>query len=555
MIPRRKLKSRTAVELTEEAVHLLRTSPIGILGQYYIGTLPFTLFLLYFWADMSRSAFAGDHCVAASLALALLFIWMKSWHALFAQKIGARIRNIPAPVFSFRRFARIAATQGMIQATGLFILPLSLILAIPFGWAYAFYQNVSALGAGESAARSLIRQTWSQMLFWPAQNHALLLMISAFGAVVFLNIAVTFLILPQMLNKFMGIETVFSMSGWKSALNTTFLVIAGSITYLCIDPLIKTVYALRCFYGTSMTSGEDLKADLRRFASHGKPILIFFLIMGSIAFFPPVGAASNGPSSREARIGVSPQDLDYAIGEVLGRKEFTWRMPREGIKEKEPLKNGLIYSFIKWTGKTLGNVIKTVDRWMETLFDWLKKLFPDRERKKEGPSGENWMNSIRIFLYVLLSFLIGILILILLKTLKGRRKRRKAIIEAPAVTALPDLQKDHVKADDLPPNRWLVLARQMMAEGSLQLALRAFYLAILSHLADQGVLTIEGYKSNRDYEMELRRRAHEHGDLISTFSVSIEVFDRSWYGMHEVTGEVLSHFIRHQERIMAFVSK
>ena len=43
--------------------------------------------------------------------------------------------------------------------------------------------------------------------------------------------------------------------------------------------------------------------------------------------------------------------------------------------------------------------------------------------------------------------------------------------------------------------------------------MRALYLATLAHLADREMITIESYKSNREYEDELKRRAHEHGEL------------------------------------------
>ena len=82
-------KTKGAMEIIEEAVYVLRRNPLSLLAGYYIGTLPFITALLYFWADMSRSAFAEDYCSPASLGLALLFIWMKCWHAVFCQKLTA----------------------------------------------------------------------------------------------------------------------------------------------------------------------------------------------------------------------------------------------------------------------------------------------------------------------------------------------------------------------------------------------------------------------------------------------------------------------------------
>ncbi|MBI5063199.1 MAG: hypothetical protein HZB87_06985 [Desulfatitalea sp.] len=70
-----------ALGLVERAVHLLRKEG-GALADYYIGTLPFILALLFFWSDMSRNPYAELYCAPAAGGLALLFVWMKLWHAV-----------------------------------------------------------------------------------------------------------------------------------------------------------------------------------------------------------------------------------------------------------------------------------------------------------------------------------------------------------------------------------------------------------------------------------------------------------------------------------------
>src|SRR5438094_561854 len=73
-----------AFELIEQAFHLLRLAPASILAGYYLGTAPFVLCALFFWSDMSRSAFAEQRLAGGALGLALLFFWMKTWQAIFA---------------------------------------------------------------------------------------------------------------------------------------------------------------------------------------------------------------------------------------------------------------------------------------------------------------------------------------------------------------------------------------------------------------------------------------------------------------------------------------
>jgi len=275
----KKGQGRTAIELLEEAVHLLRISPFAALGRYYIGTLPFILALLYFWADMSRGAFASNRLIPSSFTLALLFIWMKSWHTIFAQFMRARINITPASGLSLGQFLRLAETQSLVQVTGLILIPLSLLFSLT-GWFYAFYQNYSILDNGQGKIKDLLNRSWMQSKLWPGQNHALLLIMSLLGIFVFLNIAICLYLLPQLLNSILGIETLFTMSGQLSLLNTTYLAITLGITFLCLDPLLKTAYILRCFYGESLSSGEDLKADLKKMIPYKIIIPALTLLLG-----------------------------------------------------------------------------------------------------------------------------------------------------------------------------------------------------------------------------------------------------------------------------------
>src|SRR4051812_26398877 len=88
---RKRTSAKGALELLEEAVHLLRLAPLSTLLCYYIGALPFVLGFLFFWADMSRSAFALQHCGRAAFGLVLLFIWMKTWQTIFATGLSQQI--------------------------------------------------------------------------------------------------------------------------------------------------------------------------------------------------------------------------------------------------------------------------------------------------------------------------------------------------------------------------------------------------------------------------------------------------------------------------------
>ena len=89
-----KRPAKSAVELYEQAVFLLRRAPASTLAAYYAGSIPFVLGFLFFWADMSQSAFAYDHCAPAALAVALLFLWMMYWQALFVRRLHAELSGV-----------------------------------------------------------------------------------------------------------------------------------------------------------------------------------------------------------------------------------------------------------------------------------------------------------------------------------------------------------------------------------------------------------------------------------------------------------------------------
>jgi hypothetical protein len=512
-----------------------------LLFSYYIGTLPFILGLFYFWADMSRSADAQSYHAVASLGVALLYIWMKCWHVVFAARVKMNISGQPLPQWSFQRLLSLVSTQTLIHATAFFILPLAALLAIPFGWCYAFYQNITAEGITElSDLKALCKKAWFQARLWPRQNHMLLSIFFMFGIIVFLNIASAIYILPHLLKKYLGIESMFTLSG-AHVINTTFWVVTIGISYLCMNPLVKTVYVLRCFYGGALKSGDDLKTELKGLMSGKAGVVVGIL-------FAALWIANPTPSVATETGFVSPEALDRSIDEVMAQREFTWRMPREIAVENEKPPQGPIASVMAWIINKLGKGLKAVINWIDKLINWLIDLMPTADKPVASPD-KNWIASVRVAVIVLLIGLLCALGYILRRSWM-RRQAARAEIAATAVESTPDLEDESTTADDLPANRWLELARELTEKGSLRQAIRAFYLAILADLAAHELITIEKFKSNREYEMELRRRAHQKEGLLNVFSESREVFERVWYGMYRINRPDLDHYAAIQKRLM-----
>jgi hypothetical protein len=629
--------------LLEEAVHLLRLSPWSVLGAYYLGSLPFVLGLLYFWADMSRGSAAYEHCAPAAFGVSVLFLWMKTWQAIFARRLNARITGRSVATMTLSGFCQAALNQSILQPSGLFLLPLSLLFVLPFGWFYAFYQNITAFGAEGVAPKHVFQRAARQAQLWPKQNHFLLAALLLFGVIVFLDVAIGLATVPSLLKMWFGIETVFTRSPW-GLFNTTFVATVGALTYLCLDPLVKAAYLLRCFYGESLHTGEDLRAELRQFVPGARaaalvllPVLLLVKTMAgqpgeridgiliptpdrspgvsaggrahpelnlhafsssprdagvgrgprrgvALHNVPPlpgpllhpmeergslryrlrqvaVGtdqASSQIPNSelRAPNSGIAPPDLDRSIEQVLSRREFNWRLPREKPADDDAkgffaaFMDGLIETLRSWV-KAIGRAVKAVARWIADAFDWLReKIFGKSARAQEvGAAGKDWIVSLQGLMLVLLILAACAVAILFYRTWRRRGTRQE--IASEAVAPVPDLADEGVTASQLPEDDWLRLARELMGKGDLRLALRAFYLAGLAHLAQREMIRIAKFKSNRDYEQELRRRARAVPELQAAFAENVGIFDRVWYGLHDVSQEGLQRFQINLDKIKA----
>ena len=547
-----------SIQLIEEATHVLRQCPVSLLAAYYIGTLPFMIRLLYFWADMSRSASAADRLTTASMTLALLFVWMKFWQSLFVQGIKARLGRETLETLSAGSILRTAGVQSIIHGSGLILLPLSLVLALPFGWVFAFYQSAHMPDRQETPGlRGTCRAAWRMAWLWPGQNHLVLAVFSLLGGVLFINFGLTLLFIPHLIKSLLGIETVFTLSGIH-LLNTTFLATVLCLSWLAMDPLVKTVYALRCYYGLSLRTGEDIRSELRtlkRRRRAGTVLVSFLCLLGFCGPFCGTAIpAEKRPSSDAAveRSRISPEGLDRSIEQVLKRREFAWRMPRTRPDEAEEEIKGPIASILEGVVGGVWAAMKRVGGWIKAIYEWLEGLFPKPDPPSEESRGREWMPSVRSGLIALLVVVCCALVFFLIRTLMIRKHRQAAPPPEPTATP-PDLNDQDLTADALPRDRWMTLAEEMMQKGALREALRAMYLGTLAGLGEHGVITLARHKSNRDYREELKRRAHDRDELQVLFAANVELFDRVWYGRFRLTPDDLRGFHQNHERISSLV--
>lgn len=543
----RRQKGKGVLDLIEEATHLLRTAPMSSLAIYYLGAIPFVLGLLFFWADMSRSPDADRHLAEASLGMAGLFLWMKFWQALFARRMRAQMAGETPPRWTARRCGNVFVTQALLQPTGLFLIALSIPVPLLLPWVYAFYQNATALAGDEPGrAPGLLRSSWRQAILWPRQNILLLLILAGFGACVLVNWTAVCGFLPHLVRMLTGIESAFTRSPF-SLFNSTFFAAMLGLTYLCVDPIVKTGYALRCFYGESLVSGEDLKSELNKLALAAQPAAAGLMLLLALAGAPAATAAGNPvptPAPGAAAPALSTPELDRTIDRVIHQRKYLWRMPRERSVETESEK-GVIARFLQ---KVLDLIRKWLRAAVDWLVEWIRRLF--QHPRHTVDSGYGWIVALELLLYGLLAAAVIALALLLYHLWRGRQQRPAAIISQ-AIPTAPDPGDENVGADQLPEDGWTKLGRELLERGELRLATRAFYLATLANLAGRNLIRIARFKSNRDYEVELRRRAHSYPDLLPVFAENVSVLERVWYGMHALSRDKVDRFVANVERMKA----
>src|SRR4051794_33240268 len=109
----------SAIELIEEAVHLLRRTPPESFFIYYAGTAPFALAAVFYWAQVTWFR-PSDFTVAwDSFGLVGFFALMKTSHAAFCARLLAHRLGAATPRWSLAEWTRVATAQFALQAWAL----------------------------------------------------------------------------------------------------------------------------------------------------------------------------------------------------------------------------------------------------------------------------------------------------------------------------------------------------------------------------------------------------------------------------------------------------
>jgi hypothetical protein len=533
------LEQAGPVSLLEDATHLLRRTSLETLLCHWIGSVPLALALLVFWNSLTHPPMSDLACAAESLAVALLLIWMNYWRSVFAGRLHRALSGAAETPWNSRRVWRLVASQAFLAATKLLMLPISLVAVFPFATTVEFYRNAAVLaGRGDleplqviATARHLAR-LGDKFQCWLLQ--ALLLLLSL---IAMLNVAVTFIVLPQLVKMLTGFESEFTRSGPHFFENRLFLLFVVGATWLIFDPFVQAVYCLRCFQAESVETGEDLRAGLRRIRSVVAKSAAAAAILLALTVLPVMARAADS---------VRPRELEQAVRQTMQSPEYNWRIPPPATAA----------SATPWIVVATDRAIAAIDsalKWLGNAIDRLLRWILGGLNLNPVPGGgQAPATALHWSVWVLIGLAVALTGWVVWRAIQLRSRKAKT---TPHPATVPiRLDDEDLTADRLPEAGWVEMAERCLSDGNLRLALRAFYLANLAWLGRCEFLTIDPGKTNREFEVELRRRARHAPEAQALFSANVRAFERAWYGLHDVLEEEPQEFRQRGEEMKTRLS-
>ena len=553
--------------LMDDAIELIRDAPMSTLATYYIGSMPFIFIAVSFFFRAGNSAKAGVLLPVYSLILALAYIWMKTWHSIYAWKLSDHLHESHTLHLSAGLLFRLAIRQTIIQGTSLLLMPLGLITTVPFGYLHAFYQTASVKDRGRNQSmKELIDESRHSASRFVKQNHFIIWMLSPsllilaivffliimpvmtvlgpdwsiamtgiyavllailmiplnpLGIIIFLNIASIFLVLPSLLNTFLGIDSMFTQNP-SGMFTTTFFALVTGLTIMVMEPVMKSAYVLRIFYIDSLKTGDDIRASLKRLIrkSAGAAVVLAFILMVAYPGYAQI----------------DPDRLEREIRQEVTHSRYEWVPPSlpDDLQQADPVERFLF------------NLFDSMQDWFKSFFNWLRDFlqrfwrWDNRSTLPEASALGQISYQLRVVIVVILICLTA---LICRQVVLFLRKRKATPSESPD-TGDPgepavDISSESTFAFDLPTDEWLRMAEDMATRGEFRLALRALYLSILAWLGDARYISLSHSKSNRDYRWELMRHTGPDSTLTDLYNRMTKLYEAVWYGSAQADKDML----------------
>jgi len=565
----RRRRETGALQILEEAFHLLRSADVACFWTFYLGAVPFALGMLYFVADMSRSSLAQRDAAFVAVVMAALYFWMRYTQAKFCAGLWRTLSPGAAPAASRRdRFASLAALW-LLQALHLPILVIGAFFAIPLGWVIAAQQNLSVLALTQDHRGRPLRELLLKSIRFShhewAQNHAILLIFFFISLFTWINIVATCVLVPGFGKSLFGVENIFTLNPIAAVMNTTFILGSFMLMQLVIVPLLLATYVLRCFYADSRSSGADLlsrlatcraKREKEQRREQGAlarvPLIALAALslagMGMTTATPAAAAEAEAPVALERPVEDRSEQFRSEITETLEQKKYQWQLSRRALAREGDEEES-------WIALRINEIADSAKKLVDAAGEWFEKTMRRLMERNRSGSG-NRDPDLSFFRELssgvslaLVGLILGLLAWLAYILYRRHRNREKVEVVDEGVSAPIDLASEDIVASQLHEDEWLRLAREQIEKGEERLAVRALFLATLAHLGDRGLLKIARFKSNRDYRSELAMRGRNLGELRRAFDENTTLFERVWYGMHRLGEGSIDFYLKNHETI------
>ncbi len=506
----RAVTETAAIEIVEEAIHVLRGAGVRTLALIWTGAIPFALGVLLFWRDMTHYDRNAALCAWESLLLVALLLWMNVWRGVFARSLHAQLAGAAAG--GKAGFFRTVGVHLLLGNSKLFLMPLAVVTVLALPGVVGFFRIATTVASvdGDDFSKTVAKAR--KLSSSVVQPVLLILLLVFIATLLFVNIAVLLALLPQLARILTGYESSFTRAGFRLLADPSFYVAAGLMTWLAFEPLAQAVYTVAAFHAESKETGEDVRARLRALLrSGGVAALLVVLCAPALTAQPSLDASA----------------LDRSIRQTLASPQYGWNIQREVAQQKESW-------FVRFTdslGARLSQVRAAIGRAIDRLVEWFRKMFETPPPQNQGPPARG---AIRGELYIAVAL---VLLAAVFLIWRGRAALARKQIAVPVGPATISLAGDTVTADQLPEQGWYLLADECISKAQFRLGLRALYLANLAGLADERWIAIHPGKTDHEYENELRRRARAFPDACQLFSLNIGLFERVWYGDYPVSLE------------------
>ncbi len=523
------LTGSDAIDVLESAMQLLRRTPLETLLYHWTGSVPFAIAFLVFWNDVSQFRTTPGACAVDAAVLTLGLAWMSCWRALYAGRLRSQLSG---DVYRKPDFWQLISTQALLGATKPAAVILALGTIVGFVNVTAFYRYAAVLGgrAGEGDVFTVMGNAARLARFGTMRLWLVSLLVRLVTIAAFLNVAILLAILPQLGRMFTGVETEFSRIGQGLVAQPLFWGLVFAVSWLATDPFVQAVYCVLCFRAESTSSGEDLRASLRRLRQAASVAAI--LLAAFVAL--PLRAADA----------VAPAQLHDSIQQAAKAHEYDWRLPAGSAEAAKP---SWFVALAEKVVDYIGSGVKAILHLFKKLLDWIfGKLAGIMPASKAGDAPIAALHWSVYVLAVVILLLAGFLVWRI-----ARNRRRKTKPAAAVPLAAVRLDDEDVTPDRLPEDSWIEMAEECLRNGDYRLALRAFYLANLAYLGRRELISINAGKTNREYENELRRRARGAPELRDHFHANLLAFERVWYGLHAADADAVAEFRARNARMKA----